>query len=39
MAPEEWKRQAKEMEVMVVEAEGKDDRVYITEAVEMKKTL
>jgi len=40
MAPEEWKRQAKGMEAMVVEAEGKDDRVYVTEVeVETKKDL
>ena len=31
MSDEEWKRQAKEMEKMVVEVEGSDDRSYGTE--------
>jgi len=29
MTPEEWKRQAKEMEAMAKEVEGVDDRVYL----------
>lgn len=38
MAPEEWKRQANEMEKMAVEVEGVDDRVYVQE-VQTKKNL
>ena len=31
MSQEEWERQSKEMEKMVVEVEGKDDRSYAPE--------
>lgn len=37
MSPEEWERQKREMEKMVVEVEGKDDRSYGTEEGSMKK--
>jgi lathosterol oxidase len=38
MSHEEWERQRKEMEKMVVEVEGKDDRTYEPEDHEVKKT-
>ncbi|KAK5109505.1 hypothetical protein LTR62_006957 [Meristemomyces frigidus] len=37
MSGDEWKRQTKEMERMVVEVEGSDERTYGTEEVEAKK--
>ena len=37
MSQEEWERQRKEMEKMVVEVEGKDDRTYEPEDHEVKK--
>ena len=37
MSQSEWSRQTKEMERMVVEVEGRDDRTYEPEEVEVKK--